>query len=174
MKSARHRLSLRAVNAVLAGSISLSAFAGSVLAKAPGATYCYNGVCHRVKTNAEMQSLIGFEEEVTASFYDDCKVDKHNPCTKLSSGEEMRADLPDNAASPVYPNGTVLEVVNPKTNAKAVLRINNSGPYVKGRMLDVSRAAAEQLGFLKNGIARLRVTVMCGPQHAGWLTSIKR
>jgi rare lipoprotein A len=174
MKPARHRTSYCAFTAVIAGSLGLSAFAGAAVAKAPGATYCYNGVCHRVKTINEMQTLIGFEEVVTASFYDDCKVDRNNPCTPLSSGEEMRADLPDNAASPVYPNGTILEVVNPTNNAKAVVRINNSGPYVKGRLLDVSRAAAEQLGFLKNGIARLKVTVMCGPQHAGWLTSIKR
>ena len=60
------------------------------------------------------------------------------------AGEEMRADLPDNAASPIYPNGTLLVIVNPKTEAKILVRVNNSGPYVKGRMLDVSRAAADQ------------------------------
>ena len=110
-----------------------------------------------------MQTLVGFEEVVLASYYDDCKVDKHNPCTRLSSGEEFRADLPDNAASPVYPNGTILVLVNPKTNAQALVRVNNSGPYVKGRMLDVSRATAELLGFAKSGIARLKVTVISGP-----------
>ena len=74
--------------------------------------------------------------------------------------EEFHADRPDNAASPIYPNGTVLALVNPKTNATAVVRINNSGPYFKGRLLDVSRATAVQLGFLDAGIAQLKVTVV--------------
>jgi rare lipoprotein A len=163
MTSAVRRISSYATLALVAGSMSLTALAEGALAKAPGATYCYNGICHRVKTIAEMQSLVGFEEVVTASYYDDCKVDKNNPCTVLSSGEEFRADLPDNAASPVYPNGTILVLVNPKTEAMALVRVNNSGPYKKGRMLDVSRAAAEQLGFVSAGIAKLKVIVISGP-----------
>ncbi len=151
------------LRALVVGSFGLTALAGAALAKKPGATYCYNSVCHRVKTIAEVEGLIGHEEVVTASFYDNCKVDPHNPCTLLSSGEEMRADLPDNAASPVYPNGTLLVLENPKNEARALVRVNNSGPYVKGRMLDVSRAAAEQLGFANAGIAKLKVTVISGP-----------
>ncbi|MDQ8697311.1 septal ring lytic transglycosylase RlpA family protein [Hyphomicrobium sp. LHD-15] len=162
MKTARYALSSLTF-ALAAGSIGLSALASLAFAKAPGATYCYNGVCHRVKTLAEMDTLVGYEEVVTASYYDDCKVDKHNPCTALSSGEDFRADLPDNAASPVYPNGTILVLRNPKTESTALVRVNNSGPYKKGRMLDVSRAAAEQLGFIKQGTARLNVTVISGP-----------
>lgn len=132
-------------------------------AKTPGKTYCYNSVCHRVKTLAEMEKLVGHEEVVLASYYDDYRVDKYNPCTKLSSGEDHRPDLPDNAASPVYPNGTILVLVNPETEAKILVRVNNSGPYRKGRMLDVSRAAAEELGFIKKGVARLKLTVISGP-----------
>jgi len=132
-------------------------------AKTPGKTYCYNAICHRVKTLPEMQALVGYEEVVVASYYDDCKVDKNTPCTPLSSGEEFRPDLPDNAASPVYPNGTILVLENPATGTQLLVRINNSGPYKKGRMLDVSRAAAEQLGFKRSGVAKLKVTVISGP-----------
>ena len=153
--------SRRAVLTLVAAAVTAGATAAS--AKTPGKTYCYNNLCHRVKTPTEMDKLVGFEETVTASFYEDCKVDKHNPCSLLSSGEEMRADLADNAASPVYPNGTLLLVSNPRTNATLLLRVNNSGPYVKGRLLDVSRAAAEQLGFIKNGVAKLNITVLSGP-----------
>jgi rare lipoprotein A len=163
MIPAVRRTSFCAALAFAALFAGLGTLGSAAHAKKPGATYCYNSVCHRVKTLAEMDKLVGFEEVVTASFYDDCRVDKNNPCQPLSSGEQMRADLPDNAASPIYPNGTLLVVVNPKTEAKAVLRVNNSGPYVNGRMLDVSRAAAEQLGFAKNGIAKLKVTVLSGP-----------
>lgn len=135
----------------------------AAVAKTPGKTYCINGVCHRVKTIAEMESLVGYEEVVVASYYDDCKVDQHNPCTALSSGEDFRPDLPDNAASPVYPNGTILYLSNPKTGKQVLVRVNNSGPYKKGRMLDVSRAAAEALGFKRLGTAKLKVTVISGP-----------
>lgn len=163
MTSSARRTSRHATLAIAAGSLGFAAFIGTVQAKTPGATYCYNGVCHRVKTLAEMQTLVGYEEVVTASYYDDCKVDTNNPCTRLSSGEEFRPDLPDNAASPVYPNGTILVLENPKTDAKALVRVNNSGPYKRGRMLDVSRAAAEQLGFINAGVAKLKVTVIAGP-----------
>ncbi len=40
----------------------------------------------------------------------------------------MRADLPDNAASPVYPNGTLLVLENPKNEARALVRVNNRVP----------------------------------------------
>lgn len=152
-------LLLVATTAVAVSSV-LSAPAS---AKSPGKTYCYNTICHRVKTLAEMEKLVGSEEVVTASFYDDCKKDKNNPCTALSSGEDFRPDLPDNAASPVYPNGTILILENPKTHASLLVRVNNSGPYHKSRLLDVSRAAAEQLGFVKLGVAKLKVTVLSGP-----------
>lgn len=163
MRYARGRKSWFAMSMLaLAGAVSALPD-GAALAKTPGKTYCINGVCHRVKTIAEMDSLIGYEETVVASYYDDCNVDKHNPCTALSSGEDFRPDLPDNAASPVYPNGTILILANPTTNKQVLVRVNNSGPYKKGRMLDVSRAAAEALGFKKFGTAKLKVTVISGP-----------
>ncbi len=162
MRHARRRTFSIVMSALVFGG-AVSAPEGAALAKTPGKTYCINGVCHRVKTIAEMETLVGHEEVVVASYYDDCKVDKHNPCTALSSGEEFRPDLPDNAASPVYPNGTILILSNPKTEKQVLVRVNNSGPYKKGRMLDVSRAAAEALGFKKMGTAKLKVTVISGP-----------
>lgn len=149
--------------ALALGVLGLCGSSADGIAKTPGKTYCINDVCHRVKTLDEMQSLVGFEEIVVASYYDDCRFDKHNPCTALSSGEDFRPDLPDNAASPVYPNGTILILSNPDTGAEVLVRVNNSGPYKKGRMLDVSRAAAEALGFKKRGVAKLKVTVISGP-----------
>lgn len=153
------------VSAMILTGAGLTALASAehAAAKTPGKTYCYNKICHRVKTLAEMEDLVGHEEEVVASYYDDCKVDKYNPCTRLSSGEEHRPDLPDNAASPVYPNGTILLLENPKNSVQLLVRVNNSGPYRKGRLLDVSRAAAEELGFKKKGVARIKLTVISGP-----------
>ena len=144
--------------------VCLSAVSSGTAVKSPGSTYCIKGVCYRVQTLDEMRARIGLQETVRASFYDDCQVDIGNPCTALSSGEKFQPDRADNAASPVYPNGTVLIVSNPKTNRSARVRINNSGPYFKGRLLDVSRATAELLGFIDAGTAQLKVKSSARPQ----------
>ena len=157
------RLASTATIAVATFALAVSWLPATTLAKTPGATYCINGICHRVKTIDEVRTEIGLEVTQVASFYDDCKIDQGNPCTPLSSGEAFHADRPDNAASPIYPNGTVLALMNPRTNATALVRINNSGPYFEGRLLDVSRATAVQLGFLDAGTAQLRVTVVPDP-----------
>jgi len=135
-------------------------------AKTPGSTYCFNGICHRVRSIAETQSMVGRTETLATSFYDDCSRDRYNPCGLTSSGERFRADLPDNAASPIYPNGTTLLVYNPAAKRAAVVRVNNAGPYWGNRRLDVSRAAAEKLGFKHSGVAKLQVKVLKAPSKS--------
>jgi rare lipoprotein A len=135
-------------------------------AKTPGKSYCYYGKCHRVKSIAETQALIGSEETISASFYDSCDKDGYNPCGLTSSGEVYRPDAADNAASPTYPDGTTLIVWSPSNGASVVLRVNNAGPYWGDRKLDVSRAAAEALGFAGEGVATLKVRVLSAPTEA--------
>ncbi|AHB48536.1 hypothetical protein W911_09255 [Hyphomicrobium nitrativorans NL23] len=135
-------------------------------AKTPGKTYCYNRVCHRVKTLAETKALVGRDETLHTSFYDDCRKDRLNPCGLTSSGEVFRANTPDNAASPIYPNGTVLLIWSPATQKSAVVRVNNAGPYWRGRKLDVSKATAQKLGFAGRGVAHLKVRVIGAPTRA--------
>jgi rare lipoprotein A len=136
---------------------------GVASAKTPGETYCFNGTCHRVKSIAETEALVGAAETLATSYYDTCDKDPLNPCGLTSSGEVFRADLPDNAASPIYPDGTLLLVWAPETHEAAVLRINNAGPYWGERKLDVSRAAAERLGFMDRGVTNLEVRVIDAP-----------
>ena len=138
----------------------------SAEAKTPGKTYCFNGVCHRVNTLQEMESLVGKDQTFKTSYYDDCKHDRFNPCGLTSSGEVFRPNDADNAASPIYPNGTVLLVRNPSNGKSAVVRVNNAGPYWGTRKLDVSRGTAETLGFKKRGVAKLEVRVMAAPTKA--------
>jgi rare lipoprotein A len=135
-------------------------------AKTPGKTYCFIGVCHRVNTLLEMAELVGKDVTFKSSFYDDCKRDRFNPCGLTASGEVFRPDDADNAASPIYPEGTIVLVRNPLNGQSAVLRINSAGPYWKGRMLDVSRGTAEALGFKWRGVANLEVRVMSAPTKA--------
>ncbi len=137
-----------------------------VEAKTPGKTYCFVGKCHRVKTIDETSALVGVEQSVTASHYDDCSKDRYNPCGLTSSGERFHPDRPDNTASPIYPDGTQLLVWSPKSNRALVVRVNNAGPYWGNRTLDLSRAAAEKLGFEGEGVANLKLKVIKAPEVA--------
>lgn len=135
-------------------------------AKTPGKSYCFYGKCHRVKSIAETQALVGKDEIVHASHYDSCKRDRYNPCGLTSSGAVFDSEAPDNAASPNLPDGTTVLVRSPETGVALVLRINNAGPYWGNRKLDVSRKAAEVLGFAGKGVAKLEMRVIAAPTVA--------
>lgn len=132
-------------------------------AKTPGSTYCFYKKCHRVKSLNETKALVGEDITLAASHYNDCRFDRYNPCGLTSSGERFHPDRADNAASPVYPDGTVLLVWNERTQDAAVIRINNAGPYWGNRKLDVSIATAEKLGFRKRGVATLKTRILQAP-----------
>lgn len=55
------------------------------------------------------------------------------------------------AAHRSLPFGTKLKVTNQRTGKAVVVRINDRGPFIKGRVLDLSKAAARQLGFVGAG-----------------------
>lgn len=133
-------------------------------AKTPGRSYCFLGRCHRVLTLGESRLRLGRTEIVRASFYDSCARDRFNPCALTSSGEAFRPSAPDNAASPVYPDGTILLLFYPVTGAAAVVRVNNAGPYHSTRLIDVSVATADALGFRELGLADLEVRVVAVPR----------
>jgi rare lipoprotein A len=78
---------------------------------------------------------------------------------RTASGEvfDMRAMT---AAHRTLPFGTRVRVTNLENGRHAVVRINDRGPFGKGRILDVSYAAARALGFVGRGTARVRVEVL--------------
>ncbi|OYW55059.1 MAG: hypothetical protein B7Y80_09110 [Hyphomicrobium sp. 32-62-53] len=133
-------------------------------AKGPGRTYCFLKKCHRVKTIAETQALVGRDMTVMASHYDSCKKDRFNPCGLTSSGEPFFPERADNAASPVLPDGTIVMVWSKATKQAVVLRINNAGPYWGNRKLDLSRAAARKLGI--GGVGEVTLRVLKAPTPA--------
>lgn len=53
--------------------------------------------------------------------------------------------------------GTLLKVTNPKSGKSVIVRINDRGPYIPGRHLDLSKAAAFELGTIYKGVAMLKV-----------------
>jgi rare lipoprotein A len=62
------------------------------------------------------------------------------------------------AASTTLPLGSHVRVVNPDTGRSVVVRINDRGPYVYGRSLDLSHGAAQQIGLTGKGVGRVQVT----------------
>lgn len=64
------------------------------------------------------------------------------------------------AAHRALPFGTRVKVENLHNGRSVVVRINDRGPFVKGRIIDVTRAAANELGFLSRGTAQVRLTVV--------------
>ena len=53
--------------------------------------------------------------------------------------------------------GTLLKITNPRNDNYVIVRINDRGPYVGGRQLDLSKAAALQLGMMKRGVIKVKV-----------------
>ena len=61
------------------------------------------------------------------------------------------------AAHRTYPMGTKLKVTNLANDKSVVVTVNDRGPFVKNRSLSVTRRAAEELGFVKEGFAKVRM-----------------
>jgi rare lipoprotein A len=76
-----------------------------------------------------------------------------------ASGERLNpAEL--TAAHPSLPFGTRLRVTSLDTGRSVVVRVNDRGPFVKGRSVDVSYSAAERLGMTERGVAKVKVEVV--------------
>lgn len=81
--------------------------------------------------------------------------------SKTASGEMMNPSAMT-AAHRSLPFGTRVRVENLNNGRSVVVRINDRGPFVGGRVIDVSRAAASELGFVGAGTTRVRVTAVGG------------
>ena len=75
-----------------------------------------------------------------------------------ASGEPMDPDALT-AAHRTLPFGTLVEVTNLATGAAVEVRINDRGPFVGSRVIDLSHEAARRLGIVREGVARVRLTV---------------
>lgn len=69
------------------------------------------------------------------------------------------------AAHPTLPLGSIVRVVNPRNHRSEVVRINDRGPYVEGRELDVSYQVARELGFDQRGTAKVRLELLKVPSR---------
>ncbi len=96
----------------------------------------------------------GYDETGSASYYGA----KHHG-NRTASGEPFNQNALT-AAHRRLPFGTQVKVTNLDNNKSVVVRINDRGPHTRGRLIDLSRKAAEQIGMIGSGTARVRVQAL--------------
>ena len=79
--------------------------------------------------------------------------------TKTASGEKFNT-LEMTAAHPTLPFGTKLRVTNVASGKSVTVRVNDRGPFVHGRVVDVSYSAADALGMVGKGVANVKLDVV--------------
>jgi rare lipoprotein A len=79
--------------------------------------------------------------------------------TETANGEKIDPEALT-AAHRTLPFGTMLRVTNPETGRTVTVRVNDRGPFVQGRDVDLSYSAAESLGIVDQGVAKVRLDVL--------------
>ena len=102
------------------------------------------------------EERLAFEEEGYASYYG-----REHHGRRTASGERFDAGRLT-AAHRTLPFGTRVRVTNLDNGRKVVVTVTDRGPFRRHRVIDVSRRAAEDLGFLREGTARVRLEVLSG------------
>jgi rare lipoprotein A len=153
----------------MAARLALVAAAGSTLAACAGGPkpapadygaggtmrpYQVNGVWYRPAVQPH------YQETGLASWYG-----PQSRYHTTANGEKFDEGVAS-AAHRTLPLPCIVEVTNLDNGRKANLRVNDRGPFAKSRILDVSRRGAEELGFLGQGMARVRVRYI-GPAPSG-------
>ena len=104
------------------------------------------------KTYVPLRDWRGYEEEGVASWYGAAHHRK-----KTASGERFDAYGGLTAAHKTLPFNVCAEVENLRTGKSVLVRINDRGPFAKGRVIDLSQAAASEIGLVRSGVAKVRV-----------------
>lgn len=97
---------------------------------------------------------LGYEKTGIASFYANSFYGK-----KTANGERLKKSALT-AAHKRFPFNTLVEVTNLTNKRSVIVRINDRGPYRKGRVIDLSDAAAKKLNLKKTGLVRVKIKVV--------------
>ena len=84
---------------------------------------------------------------------------KCNGGTRTASGKKLNNDA-STIAHKTLPMGTKVKVINVNNGKSEVCSVNDRGPYVPGRIVDVTIGVAERLGFKQQGITTVRLEVV--------------
>ena len=98
---------------------------------------------------------------LTASYYGE---DFHG---KLTANGETFDMFGISAAHKTLPFGTVLKISYPPTGRSIDVRVNDRGPFIGGRDIDLSYGAALKLGLVKDGVGKVKVTIISWGEESG-------
>lgn len=82
-----------------------------------------------------------------------------NGGTQTASGDRL-CNQAATAAHKTLPMGTRVRVTNLENGKSEVVTINDRGPYIHGRIIDVTEGVAKRIGFFKRGVVRVKVEVL--------------
>ncbi|WP_157858258.1 septal ring lytic transglycosylase RlpA family protein [Pelodictyon luteolum] len=100
------------------------------------------------------QPSAAFVDEGRASYY----ALRFNGRRTASGEKHDGAEL--TAAHRTLPFGTSVRVTNLRNGKQVVVRINDRGPFRKGRIIDISPAAAREIGLIRSGTAKVRIETL--------------
>ncbi|SEQ44493.1 septal ring lytic transglycosylase RlpA family protein [Basfia succiniciproducens] len=114
-------------------------------------TYVVNGRKYTTQTSRNAKN---YSKEGKASYY-------HNKFhgRRTASGEKY-SNQQYTAAHKTLPLGSYALVTNLRNNKKVIVRINDRGPFSKTRIMDLSHAAANELGLIRAGVGNVRVEAL--------------
>lgn len=109
----------------------------------------------RLYVPMSFEQVYAYEETGIASWYGNETLEKNNS-QPTAYGEIFDPGLPS-AAHKYLPLPMIVKVTNLDNNAAIVVRVNDRGPFIDGRVIDLSAEAAKQLGFYGKGTARVKI-----------------
>lgn len=107
------------------------------------------------ETSSDLERRVTSTEHGKASWYEI----KCNGGTHTASGIPLKNHAMT-AAHKTLPMGTQVRVTNKDNGKSVILKITDRGPYIKGRVIDVTKGAAKKLDFINRGIVRCKVEVL--------------
>ena len=116
------------------------------------------------RTYYPLQTAAGYDEVGMASWYGS---DFHG--RKTANGQTYNM-YGLSAAHKTLPLGTRVRVTRLSNNASVILVVNDRGPFVSGRILDLSYGAAKKLGMVRDGVAKVRISAI-GSAPSGTVTA---
>ena len=91
---------------------------------------------------------------------------------KLTANGEIYNQMALTAAHKTLPFGTILKVTNLRNGKSVIIRINDRGPYIDGRDLDLSKGTAQALGMVNRGVIRVKVQEVAVNDSNGSVTTL--
>jgi rare lipoprotein A len=134
--------------ALLVSACGLFSYSGHQPARS-GKSYVINGKRYYI-----LASSAGYKEKGLASWYGDPFHGRRTASGEIFNKNEL------SAAHKTLPLKTWVEVKNLKNNKTMYIRVNDRGPFIDGRVIDLSQAAAIELGVYRPGVAPVLVTAV--------------